>query len=233
MNLDNLGFSPTSKTELRYALEGLAPIAIRPYPWVGMKPEFDVVVYGSLLNPISAARTLTTSPQERRPVLAVGARRVFDFEMPDAAFVHYGTPPDPRSRAALNVHITGDISDAVNGLLVTIASTAELEAFRQREVGYDLAPVVYLTWGQLDVAPQVAYILTCRRGSPSASGDRESLLPHPNYFQVCREGAASVSESFLHFFLDATFIADGITPIAAWERQAFPGGFGSDRPAPA
>jgi len=208
---------------LRRALGELAGHPRHAYPWAGLEGGVRLVGYGSLLNAASAARTLTTA-RRGLPIVAFGARRLFDYVMTPGAEGRYGTPPDPRARAALNVRLTGALGDAVNGLLFDVPA-GDVEALRLREIDYDLEPVVCLPWQRFDESPFVAHILTCparslrQRGQAPADGSPQPspLLPHPHYYQVCREGAASVSEEFLRFFLASTFLADGLTSATEWE----------------
>ncbi|HKB35566.1 MAG TPA: hypothetical protein VKD72_03875 [Gemmataceae bacterium] len=220
---------------LQRALDELRTQTPYVYPWAGLEGGIRLVGYGSLLNAASAARTLAPAGP-RRAVLAFGARRLFDSEMSAAALQRYGAGPDSRGGAALNVRVTGAIGDAVNGILFDIPAE-EIEPLRQREIGYDLAPVICFPWERLvgqtflsaeerqtgmsaPPSPFVAHILT-RPAHPAAEASRNGpLLPHRAYYLLCREGAASVSDSFLRFFLASTFLADGLTPVAEWEREA-------------
>jgi hypothetical protein len=203
---------------LQRALDALRTQTPYMYPWDGLEGGIRLVGYGSLLNAASAARTLAPAGP-RRAVLAFGARRLFDYEMSAGALQRYGAGPDSRGGAALNVRVTGAMGDAVNGLLFDIPA-AEIEPLRQREIGYDLAPVICFPWERFDESPFVAHILT-RPAQPAAEPRRnDPLLPHKAYYLLCREGAASVSDSFLRFFLASTFLADGLTPVAEWEREA-------------
>jgi hypothetical protein len=192
------------------------------YPWSGLEDElrragsehFPCIGYGSLVNAESAARTL--GPGDRTRVIAFGVRRVFNYEISERVS-RYGPPASPKSRGALNVIVTGRPEDVVNGLLFRIP-VRDLAAFRAREIGYDLVPVPIVPWDRRNEPPTLAYILSCpdesREGRIRTSVD---VLPHRAYYKVCREGAASFGEDFLRFWLDSTYLADGITPVATWE----------------
>lgn len=200
------------------------------YPWdtLGKKSEekgvseISFVAYGSLLNAQSAARTLQDLPhKDFLPVIAFGVRRLFNYQMPPN-IPRYGPPKQPMARAALNTRFTDKIEDAVNGLLVKWPLN-DIPALRTREVGYDLIPIACLDWVETEKPPFIAYIL--RSPDELRVGKRftnNEITPHQEYYKVCREGARTYGEDFLHFFLEATYLADGVTPVAAWEIAGFP-----------
>ena len=47
----------------------------------------------------------------------------------------------------------------------------------------------------------------------------DSILPHKGYYNVCRDGAAKISDEFLDYFLETSFLADGKTKVKEWENQ--------------
>lgn len=192
------------------------------YPWPGLEerlaaqaaPVLHLVGYGSLLEPDSARRTVLDTPDDGHPpVLAWGARRLFDYEMSDAGRERYGAAAEGRERAALDVRWTGRAADGFNGRLLDVA-VDHLEALRRREVGYDLAPVVWQPWDEPDAAPAVAFALCAsRRPVGGRVRVRDDVLPCPPYLEICRRGARRVSPAFEQVLLDTTFLADGTTPL--------------------
>src|SRR6266542_6439025 len=158
MRVHDMTLPAAAVAALQRALDELRSQPAYVYPWAGLTGGVRLVGYGSLLNAASAARTLAPGGA-RRPVLAFGARRLFDCEMSAGALQRYGAGADSRGGAALNVRITSVIGDAVNGILFDIPA-AEIEALRVRETGYDLAPVICSPWEQFDETPFVAHILT-------------------------------------------------------------------------
>jgi hypothetical protein len=150
------------------------------------------------------------------PVVAFGVRRLFNYEI-DERVSRYGPPVTPRSRGALNVVVTGNPEDAINGILLSVHS-GDIRAFRLREKGYDLVPVATIPWERREEHPTIAYILQCpdepRDGRVRTSHD---VQPHLAYYRACRDGAASFGEEFLRFWLATTYLADGVTPVAGWE----------------
>lgn len=193
------------------------------YPWTGIEEQLraqgleylPLVGYGSLLNPQSAARTITNTPPDGHPpVIAAGARRVFEYRMPDKPSID---PADP-ARAALNVRATGRPSDLINGRLLTV-HFEDLPALRKREFGYSLRPVVYLPWGEWKNEPSIAYILCAEREVVDGTKILDpSLLPEPSYLELCEAGARMVSPDFHRFFLQTTYLANGQTSLDVWKQ---------------
>lgn len=192
------------------------------YPWanlearLGAGPDQALVLvgYGSLLNPASAARTIRDTPSAGHPpVLAVGARRIFNYRIPNESLARFGVTEESQERAALNLDYTRDSSDCFNGRLIRI-SISDIAALRAREIGYDLVPVAVLEWGEWTQEPQVAYALTARN---EKIGDQiiidNGLLPNRDYTALCSLGAEMVSPGFLQCFWDTTFLADRKTTL--------------------
>lgn len=190
------------------------------YPWTGIEDRFpdgiEIVVYGSLLNRESAALTLSDATiATARPVVAIGGRRTFDYEIgPNSP--RWPVTGEGRAIAALNVRITGEATDTVNGLLLRIPR-AEMAAFRSRERNYRLVSVPCQPWGDATATPFDTWILS------SDGGANPDVTPHPGYYQVCREGARKIGPDFLESWLSTTYLADGITPVKSWETKRGPG----------
>ena len=197
------------------------------YPWpeleetVAKTPGHTLLLvgYGSLLNRDSAARTIKDTPiTDNPPVLALGARRVFNYLIPQRRLKFYGKVGNRRERAALNVDYARSPSYALNGRLLAVKAS-DLAALREREFGYDLRPVPCVRWGNWDAAPFVAYVLV----APAAARAGKKVidnnaLPNPAYARLCRAGARAVSENFLRLYLNTTYLADRKTTLAEWER---------------
>jgi tetratricopeptide (TPR) repeat protein len=196
------------------------------YPWAGLEKELrgqqrttiKLFGYGSLLNRESALRTFPGPNERFTPAIAFGVVRLFNFEMPDAVRARYKALENSLERGLLNAEVTSFMSDVANGALVDV-ELEEIESLRVREVGYDLRPVICVTWDQeISRTPFVAYILSCPnrlwKGRPLTNPD---LRPHRGYFAQCCEGAASISKSFLDFWLYTTFMGDGETRVTREE----------------
>lgn len=219
------GLSPLSPAELQDisdAMERASDETSYEYPWYQLEEELKaqgrstirLFGYGSLLNRESAARTFTGAADRFIPAIAFGTVRLFNFEMPDAVRVRYGAFEDPLARGLLNARVTGFMSDIANGV-VTEVSIDEIEPLREREVGYDLRPVVCIDWERgTGSVPRLAYILSCPdrlwRGKSLTNSE---LKPHPQYFLQCLDGASSFSPAFSNFWMDTTFLAGGERPV--------------------
>jgi hypothetical protein len=187
-----------------------------PYPWSGLteflRSSLPLVGYGSLLNQTSAQRTIRAGTR-RLPVLAFGGQRVFDYVMPVATQQRYGGESrDAKAIGVLNVHPTGSRTDWFNGVLTDVP-VGDIPALRERELNYDLVPVMCVGYPTEVLAPTLAYTLACPRGSPSQDA---TLRPHRAYLELCLEGARSISPEFERLFLESTYLADTRTLLRAW-----------------
>ena len=166
-----------------------------------------LVGYGSLLNPQSAARSIrNTPPAGHPPVVALGARRMFNYRMPEIYFERYGVQPGLLDRAALNAEPARDA--VITGRLIAFA-LSDLPELRIRETAYDLHPVACQRWNNSDTKPFTAYVLCCPYESwEDKPYSDDTLMPYQPYYDLCRSGAAQVSERFLSLYLQTTFLAD-------------------------
>jgi cation transport regulator ChaC len=195
------------------------------YPWEGLeddliasgREEIALLGYGSLVSRTSAA--LTVSSHDRVAAIGFGIRRVFNYEIP-ADNPRYSPTDDAAARAALNVRLTDTVNDAVNGVLLDVP-LVDIDALRKREVAYDLLQVPCLLWGELERNPTPAWIV--RSPEDGRGRTNNTLTPHPDYYNLCRSGAARFGDSYLAFWLGTTYLADGVTPVAKWEENGSPG----------
>ncbi len=218
--------SSEQSAALRQAMREAREAPRYRYPWDGVEEELRrkgqsslaFFGYGSLVNLSSARRTLSEELlRSRRPALAFGGRRVFDYEMP-ADGGAYGPPVSPSARAALNVRPSGTIDDLLNGVLLEMP-LAEIAQLCAREVGYDLEPIPCMLWDRVAAGqPFLAYVLQCP-DEPRASLKRTNaaLEPHRGYYRVCRDGALEFGDDFLRLWLSTTYLADQVTPVGDWE----------------
>ena len=186
-SLERAGVPPEMRASLQARLNTLDEMGFT-YPWNGLEeaiakmPESKLLLvgYGSLLNRDSAARTIKDTPREGHPpVLALGARRIFNYVMPEALLKSYGGNFSPRERAALNVDYTRSPADALNGRLLEVAR-GDIPSLRKREFGYDLRPVACVRWGQWEALPFTAYVLVATEGRRDGRQViDDNALPHP------------------------------------------------------
>ena len=196
------------------------------FPWIEAEEYLksqgrnviNLVGYGSLLNPVSAARSIRDTPTEGHPaIVALGARRVFNYQMPASVFLRYGTEPGIKDRAALNAESSE--FGLMNGRLINLKAE-DLPALRIREKAYDLHPVSCVYWANREEPPFSGYVLCCRH--EYFEGERfvdDSLSPYAPYANLCREGARRVSEEFLDMYLETSFLADRVTTAREWEEK--------------
>ena len=195
-----------------------------PYPWEKLeqhmdecgKSYFPLVGYGSLINQVSAAKTINVGHDaSRQAVAAFGAKRIFNYRMPASILEsRYGMTPQDHDIAALNCETTYDARDQFNGILTRVRRDT-LDALRERERHYALRPIVFLEWENLSSKPTVAYIFEClpTEGIDDHPYD-SNIAPQPSYTQLCREGSRAISKDFLDFFERTTYLADKTTPLS-------------------
>lgn len=183
------------------------------YPWKGLEaylrtwtggPLF-LLGMGSLLNAASSKLSFS-SERGPRPVVGLGAKRVFDYPMAATAFLRYGPPRRNKQRAALNAYPTDQADAKLNGRLHAVAPTA-LGKLRRREKHYRLLPIETRDWYSGKPIEGPVFVLSYENG-------RHDLLPHPVYLRRCLRSARAVSPRFLAFFLDTTYLADGVTKLS-------------------
>lgn len=196
--------------------------AIQAHPWNELEAELRssgnkrlmLAGYGSLLNPVSARRTVKDTPSEgHAPIVVMGAKRVFDYIVPQAVIDRYGGETRENERAALNCVWTGNADDCLNARLLPI-NLDDLDDLREREQGYHLGPVAYTPWLTPLAEPKLAFVLCA--DSQAVNGQvwvDPSLLPYPPYLQVCREGCRQVDADFEKMFLKTTFLGDRNTRL--------------------
>ena len=198
-----------------------------PYPWDSLESNMEqtgettlrLMGYGSLINAASASQTLTVQQVERRnPVIAFGLRRLFNYPIPRENR-RYRLSRTNEVEMALNVLLTGNIDDMVNGVLIEV-DLPELPELRLRELNYDLVPIVCIAWDSPDESPLIAYTLHCPDdpfNERTTGGDY--LIPNVDYYEICRRGAEEFGDEFLELWLQSTYLADACTPVSQWESQ--------------
>ncbi|EDY84783.1 hypothetical protein VDG1235_4416 [Verrucomicrobiia bacterium DG1235] len=200
------------------------------YPWKGLEawmensslPQLPLVGYGSLISQASAERTINVDSQSRRKsVRAFGAKRIFNYRMPPSLLQErYHTPLSSPFVAALNCEASGEAEDQFNGIL-THVDIDRLDPLREREKHYSLKPIVFTDWEKTDAELQTGYIFELLP-NPSVKGYYpydDSILPHVEYVELCRKGAAAISESFLDFFDTTCILADKTTTLSQYLKR--------------
>jgi hypothetical protein len=211
------------------------------YPWEGLEERLrqggqrlTLIAYGSLIN-AQSWRSGHEVGRRGAPMVAFGVRRVFDYEMDDAACKRYGGIPSSDARGALNAYVEGIPDMRMYGLSVSYAPE-EIPQLRMRETAYDLVPVACARLNERgELAPElflpldIAYVLACP-GRPwnGRFYTRPHLRPHEEYYNVCAAGCAGISPSFLEAWQQTTYLADRVTTVARWAAVS---GIGQHRPS--
>ena len=227
--ISNIYLSNKRAFELLDKIHDALEVTGYEYPWYSLEEELkeegkDKIVlfgYGSLLNKLSAKETIKNDAVDKyTPVIAFGIKRLLDYNMPDELRSRsiYEFIENEQSIGLFNARFTGSITDSANGALIEV-SLDEIASLRKREVGYDLRPIVCIPWGNQKGKIMNAYTLGCsgRMWKGKMLSD-STILPHKGYYKVCREGASKISNKFLEYFLETSYIADGKTKVKDWEK---------------
>ena len=187
------------------------------------KQSINLFVYGSLMDCMSASRTLHPNTLKTRKLAkAYGVKTIYNRSVPYTATPHWGEPEVPYATAMLNTVVTGDTQDIALGVLLDIPLD-EIPALLSREVGYDLKPVIVQDWvdsnqnvasDQRAESYSFAYILSSPTPSQYTS---DRLLPREGYYQRVMEAARSNGSVFFQQWLNNTFLADGVTTVSHYE----------------
>lgn len=179
-------------------------------------PSLRLFVYGSLMNPQSQARTLVHSDLTKQQLaLAFGVQRLFNLDVAYKSGAKWGPLKTPASRGMLNIRVTENSEEFINGVIIEL-DISDLANLSERETFYDLIPVITADWksflyGKLTFS--TAYILA----APEKPGITSSMiLPRDEYLVYTRAAAAKYGSCFEDFWLNTTYLADGVTPVSAW-----------------
>lgn len=171
--------------------------------------ELPIVGYGSLINPQSAARTLSSQSCIERGcgVWVYGYRRIFDFVWP---FRCQRTTSLDGSKAVASLNIRPAApSERFNGVLYWI-SEDDFVALRAREAAYDLVPVRGLVHAEHPY-PFRAYAWSVSERSFL----RHDVTPRPAYYPIMWEAVSDprcerlLGTRAADDYLDSTYLANG------------------------
>ena len=173
--------------------------------WPGFLKEqgrAEFVVYGTLINKMSASHTVSQS-DDRKSVHARGVRRVFNFVLEEQNYVEngglYRRSQFQNHKATLNVQETGSNEDIVNGVLMKVTEEG-FDALAEREAGYDIIPVVYTLIHDPDTISK-AYMFTARKESDEIGHRvKDDVLPNESALETCIAGASEFGSSFVDYF---------------------------------
>lgn len=234
--------SPWSKDFQRIVIEKvgqqLTPLSTYPsleYPntdyeqIIKLYPDKKVLLfgYGSLINAESAARTL--SPEavaSMKPVAAFGFKRIFNYKASNVS--RWGTKLPENERAMLNIEATTKYNNIINGVVMEI-TPEDLAQLIQREVGYDLVPMLVVDWNEMlaenpDAKVQIAYTFLApdelRNGIDYT---QTKYYPVRGYLHAAREGSIVYGPEFLNYWNATTYLGDGTTTVNQWDEKTFEG----------
>lgn len=202
--------------------DSIASYSIYSYPYKDLHHQLEeqniktltVFSYGSLMSQASAQKTLSQKAlSTRKPAIAFGIKRLFNRDVKIRYNSKWGVPKDPDARGMLNIEMTNKALDIVNGVVYEI-DIEEIPSMLDREEGYDLVPVFYLDWEDIQEQGQpklqVAYTFRAKNLSSYTSCD---ILPRPNYYELTRDAAKEYGPEFYAIWLESTYYADGITTM--------------------
>lgn len=190
--------------------------------------------YGSLINATSAARSVgPEAVHSMRPVVAFGFKRLFNYKAGNVS--RYGSDLHDNERAMLNIIPMTTHNNVINGIVMEVDSK-DLAQLVQREVGYDLVPVLVADWSEVtaenpQVQLKIAYtFLVPDELRAGVDYTQTKYYPVRGYLHLVQEGAAVFGAQFLDYWNATTFLADGTTPVTQWNEQTFSGILDSKEP---
>ncbi|PJD94693.1 MAG: hypothetical protein CK425_10640 [Parachlamydia sp.] len=183
--------------------------------------KIELVGYGSLVNPVSAAKTVSQQVIKTfLPVVCFGGKRIFERNI--AKNTHWGPKVRANDNGMLNVTPVKNLSQMFNGVSMQV-SLEELMPLTEREIGYDLIPILTLKWeeavDQSNLSPHffISYTFSAsteKRGNETYIS--ACINPVPGYSYSSMAGASEYGEAFLKFWIDTTYLADRKTPFILW-----------------
>ena len=179
---------------------------------LGTGDHVPILAYGSLMNPASLKKTITSLVKDPSPVWICDYVRVFNYSIETIGSLNRVTELDgPLNRAVLNLaYAPGSCCTA----LVLCLNEEDFLSCRRREGVYDLVPVKvrpYLIQDSCVSFPEVAYAWIVRR----EEGCSRPVLPIKGYYSMIWDAVSSEAtvtafgEKFPQDYLDTTFLFDG------------------------
>lgn len=214
---------------LQYPNEGHADLP-------SLFPDQKVILfgYGSLMNKQSASRSITPETlATMKPVIAFGLQRVFNYKAKKTD--HWGADQNKLEKAMLNLIPTTSYKEVVNGVSIEV-DAQDLPQLVQREVGYDLVPILIADWSEVSeenpsVNIKVAYTFIAAPGLRNhIEYTSTKYYPVRGYMHAAQEGALEYGENFHDLWNHTTYLADGLTEVTDWDEVTFTGILCSDEP---
>lgn len=183
--------------------------------------------YGSLINKVSAGRTVKPEAiQSMYPGVIFGAKRIFNYTATKTD--HWGANQHPKEKAMLNLVPSLNFASIVNGVVIEV-DAEDLMRLVQREIGYDLVPVLVASWTDIvnrkpPLEIQVAYTFV---SAPELRDHRlytsTQFYPVRGYLNAIQQANLEYGEAFSSLWDQSTYLADGTTTIKSWDQKTFEG----------
>ncbi|MFA6916048.1 MAG: gamma-glutamylcyclotransferase family protein [Parachlamydiales bacterium] len=189
------------------------------------KDKILIFGYGSLINSQSASRSVSAEALESmRPVVTFGMKRIFNYKARQTA--HWGADQNEKEKAMLNITPTPTINSMINGVVMEVTAE-DLAKLVDREKGYDLVPLIVISWedfvsGNPEPKTEIAYsFIAPTELRQNILYTSTSFYPVRGYLHAVREGAQTLSDEFLDFLNETTYMADGTTLVKDWDEETF------------
>lgn len=189
--------------------------------------KIRVFGYGSLMNKISAGRSLKSSAVESmHPSIAFGVKRVFNYKA--TVTKHWGADQNKKEKAMLNLVQTLNIASVANGVTIEV----DIEDFKRlvdRETGYDLVPILVAPWDDIrtqnpNIDVQVAYtFVAAHELRDNIDYTSTEYYPVRGYLHAVQDASTAYGDEFARMWNSTTYLADGTTSINDWDEETFSG----------
>lgn len=179
--------------------------------------------YGSLMNPGSARKSVSKNAvRSTRSVVAFGFKRIFNYKPGDLS--KWGSDVEKNEGAMLNIDPKTTYNHIINGVVMEV-NLKDLKALVQREIGYDLVPMLVADWNKVlseDSSVQIEKAYTFLvpdelRGGKSYTETHS--YPLRKYLYIVQEGASLFGTQFLDYWNATTYLSDGTTSIQNWDKE--------------
>lgn len=185
--------------------------------------------YGSLINVQSAAESISPEAiQSMRPVVAFGFKRIFNYKASHEYVSEWGKDLAKNEKAMLNIAPATTYRPIINGVVMEI-SPEDLVHLIEREIGYDLVPILVADWDEFisedpSINIKIAYtFLVPDELRNGIDYTQTKYYPIRGYLQAVREGAAGFGAEFLDYWNATTYLGDGTTGVTQWDEKTFSG----------
>lgn len=198
---------PISKEDLQELYETAESTTIPFFAYSSMIDKDSGAV--KAISPEGAATQL--------PAIAFGIQRTFNREML-AAIVEKGWGPlaRPNDLAILNVFRKADA--VLNGVVFDLPIT-DLLILCDREVGYDLIPIIAMRWDEaVDGQKNPQFFLAYTFKAPDYTGEgfqytNSTVNPIPGYFNFLQRSLNIIEDDFQAMWWNTTYLADKKTLV--------------------